>query len=165
MQVYVQKWTRITFPRKADADSGGELSHASARSRDARPDGLTAGVLPSPWKNAIGSPVGIDERGNLMSPTKPAIGAPIAMTRTAASRSLLTFIVQFPGFVLAVSQGINLASSRSGLPFSTTYVASSAALTLSGFVAERTVPYGMNRTSPASSVTGGLPSTSYSSVP
>ena len=38
MQVYVQKWTRMTFPRKADADSGGELSHASARSRDASPD-------------------------------------------------------------------------------------------------------------------------------
>src|SRR4029079_15372787 len=98
MQLYVQKWTRITFPRKADADSGGELSHASARSRDARPDGLTAGVLPSPWKNAIGSPMGIDERGNLMSPTKPAIGAPIATTRTAPSRSLLTFIAQLLGF-------------------------------------------------------------------
>src|SRR4029079_14229025 len=114
MQLYVQKWTRITFPRKADADSGGELSHASARSRDARPDGLTAGVLPSPWKNAIGSPVGIDERGNLMSPTKPAIGAPIAMTRTAASRSLLTFIAQLLGFVF-VSRREQLQSSRNGL--------------------------------------------------
>src|SRR5262249_12616073 len=30
IQVYVQKWTRTTFTRKADADSGGELSHASA---------------------------------------------------------------------------------------------------------------------------------------
>jgi hypothetical protein len=50
-------------------------------------------------------------------------------------------------------------SSRSGFPFSTIYVASSAALLLPTFFAAWIVPAGMNKTSPALSVTGGLPST------
>src|SRR5262245_66348918 len=53
----------------------------------------------------------------------------------------------------------------SGLPFSTMYVASSAARPVPTFLAEWTVPGGMNRTSPALRVTGGLPSTVYSHVP
>ena len=49
-------------------------------------------------------------------------------------------------------------NATSGLPFSTMYVASSAALPLPTFFAEWIVPAGMNRASPALSVTGGLPS-------
>jgi hypothetical protein len=49
-------------------------------------------------------------------------------------------------------------SSRSGFPFSTTYVASSAPFWLPTFLAEWIVPAGMNRTSPALRVTGGAPS-------
>src|SRR5439155_22561964 len=48
---------------------------------------------------------------------------------------------------------------RSGFPFSTTYVASSAPLPLATFFAAWIVPAGMNRTPPGLSVTGGLPST------
>src|SRR5262245_15865698 len=51
------------------------------------------------------------------------------------------------------------------LSFSTMYVASSAPLPLPTFFAAWIVPAGMNKTSPALSVTGGLPSTSYSSEP
>jgi hypothetical protein len=47
---------------------------------------------------------------------------------------------------------------RSGLPFSTTYVASSLAVPLPTFFAAWIVPAGMKRTSPALSVIGGLPS-------
>ena len=63
------------------------------------------------------------------------------------------------------SPGAHLTSTTSGFPVATTYVASSAALPLSTFLAAWTVPAGMNKTSPALSVTGGLPSTSYSSKP
>src|SRR5262245_49673575 len=61
--------------------------------------------------------------------------------------------------------GAHLTSSTSGFPFSTIYVASSAPLPLPTFFAAWIVPAGMNKTSPALSVTGGLPSTSYSSEP
>jgi hypothetical protein len=54
--------------------------------------------------------------------------------------------------------GAHLTSTTSGFPFSTIYVASSAALTLPTFFAAWIVPAGMNKTSPALSVTGGLPS-------
>ena len=57
------------------------------------------------------------------------------------------------------SPGAHLTSTTSGFPFSTIYVASSAALTLPTFFAAWIVPAGMNKTSPALSVTGGLPST------
>src|SRR5262245_27501485 len=50
-------------------------------------------------------------------------------------------------------------SVMSGFPFSTTYVASSAPRPVPTFFAEWIVPAGMNSTSPALSVTGGLPST------
>jgi hypothetical protein len=52
----------------------------------------------------------------------------------------------------------HLANVRSGFPFSTIYVASSAPIPLPTFFAEWMVPAGMNNTSPALSVTGGLPS-------
>jgi hypothetical protein len=58
-----------------------------------------------------------------------------------------------------------LTISTSGFPLSTTYVASSAPLSLPTFLAAWMVPPGMNRTSPALSVTVGLPSTSYSREP
>src|SRR4051812_38838552 len=58
--------------------------------------------------------------------------------------------------------GAHFASVRSGFPFSTMYVASSAALPLPTFFTAWIVPYGMNSTSPALSVTGGLPSRAYS---
>src|SRR5499426_76287 len=67
--------------------------------------------------------------------------------------------------VICVCRHGLLTSVRSGLPFSTIYVASSAALTLPTFRAAWIVSAGMNKTSPALSVTGGLPSTSYSSEP
>lgn len=56
-------------------------------------------------------------------------------------------------------------SWTSGLPFSTIYVASSAALLAPTFFAEWIVPAGMKRTSPALSVTGGFPSSRYSNTP
>src|SRR5215470_2715517 len=62
-------------------------------------------------------------------------------------------------------EGAHSTTARSGFPFSTTYVASSAPRPVPTFFAEWIVPYGMNRTSPALSVTGGLPSTVYSSSP
>jgi hypothetical protein len=62
-------------------------------------------------------------------------------------------------------QNGHLLNVTSGLPFSTIYVASSAALTLPTFFAEWTVPAGMNKTSPALRVTGGLPLSRYSSEP
>ena len=52
----------------------------------------------------------------------------------------------------------HLTTTRSGFPFSTIYVASSAPLPLPTFFAAWIVPAGMNKTSPALSVTGGLPS-------
>ena len=58
----------------------------------------------------------------------------------------------------STSPGAHLPSTTSGFPFSTIYVASSAALPLPTFFAAWIVPAGMNRTSPALSVTGGLPS-------
>src|SRR5262245_22774940 len=61
--------------------------------------------------------------------------------------------------------GAHLTSSTSGFPFSTIYVASSAPLPVPTFLAAWIVPAGMNKTSPALSVTDGLPSTSYSSEP
>src|SRR5215207_3754009 len=57
------------------------------------------------------------------------------------------------------------AGTTSGFPFSTTYVASSAPLPLPTFFTAWITPAGMNRTSPALSVTGGRPSTLYSSEP
>ena len=57
------------------------------------------------------------------------------------------------------SPGAHLTSTTSGFPFSTIYVASSAPLPLPTFFAAWIVPAGMNKTSPALSVTGGLPST------
>ena len=48
---------------------------------------------------------------------------------------------------------------RSGFPFSTTYVASSAPFRLPTFFAAWIVPAGMKRTSPGLSVTDGFPST------
>src|SRR4029078_3531954 len=92
MQVYVQKWTRTTFPRRADAVSGGGLSQASARSREASPDWLAMGPLPGPWKNAVSWPVGVVGCAMLVSPTKATIGAAIAMASTAAINSLFLFI-------------------------------------------------------------------------
>ena len=56
-------------------------------------------------------------------------------------------------------------NATSGLPFSTMYVASSAALALPTFFTWWGVPFGMNSTSPALSVTGGLPSSRYSRAP
>ena len=64
-----------------------------------------------------------------------------------------------------ILSGTYLASTTSGFPFSTIYVASSAAVPLPTFFAEWFVPAGINKTPPALSVTGGLPSTSYSNVP
>ena len=61
--------------------------------------------------------------------------------------------------------GYHFTNVMSGLPFSTTYVASSAPLPLPTFLAVWIVPAVTNRTSPALTVTGGLPPTSYSSVP
>ena len=52
----------------------------------------------------------------------------------------------------------HLTGTTSGFPFSTIYVASSAALPLPTFFTAWIVPAGMNKTSPALSVTGGLPS-------
>ena len=62
-------------------------------------------------------------------------------------------------------KGAHSTTVRSGLPFSTIYVASSAPRPVPTFLAAWIVPAGMNRTSPALSVTGGLPSTSYTSEP
>ena len=108
----------------------------------------------------------------LMSPTKPAIGAPIAIASTAATKSLLIFMMNAlpeskrwsrSAFVVAQprvngAQIAHLAKVTSGFPFSTIYVASSAALPLPTFFTAWIVPDGMNKTSPALSVTGGLPS-------
>jgi hypothetical protein len=57
----------------------------------------------------------------------------------------------------------SLTSVRSGFPFSTIYVASSAPFRLPTFFAAWIAPAGMKRTSPGLSVTDGFPSTSYSS--
>jgi hypothetical protein len=38
MQVYVQKSTSTTFPRRSDAVRGGEFSHSFARSREVSSD-------------------------------------------------------------------------------------------------------------------------------
>src|SRR5690349_1173048 len=59
----------------------------------------------------------------------------------------------------------HFAITTSGFPFSTMYVASSPPRPRPTFFAEWIVPAGTNRTSPALSVTGGLPCTRYSSVP
>ena len=53
----------------------------------------------------------------------------------------------------------HLTITTSGFPFSTTYVASSTPGPLPTFFAAWIVPAGMNKTSPALSVAGGLPST------
>src|SRR5262249_31612248 len=62
-------------------------------------------------------------------------------------------------------QAHSSTTTRNGFPFSTTYVASSAALTPPTFLTEWTVSAGTSRTSPAFSVCGGRPSRSYSSDP
>src|SRR6266542_1961335 len=54
--------------------------------------------------------------------------------------------------------GTHSTRVRSGFPFSTTYVASSAALPLPAFLTAGIVPAGTSKTSPALSVVGGLPS-------
>ena len=59
----------------------------------------------------------------------------------------------------------HLPSTRSGLPFSTIYVASSVPRPVPTFLAEWIAPAGMNSTSPAFRTTGGLPSSVYSHVP
>jgi hypothetical protein len=56
-----------------------------------------------------------------------------------------------------ISLGAHL-STTSGFPFSTRYVASSAALPLPTCLAAWGAPAGMNKESPALSVIGGLPS-------
>ena len=56
------------------------------------------------------------------------------------------------------SPGAHSASMTSGFPFSTMYVASSEALTVPTFFAVCIAPAGMNKASPALSVTGDLPS-------
>ena len=57
------------------------------------------------------------------------------------------------------------ASTMNGLPFSTTYVASSAAVPLPTFLTEWTVSAGTIKASPALYVFGGWPSMEYSSIP
>src|SRR5918995_5690121 len=69
------------------------------------------------------------------------------------------------GALLSCSPGAHSTSTTSGFPFSTTYVASSAALVVPTFLTAWIVSAGMNRTSPALSVVDGLPSTWYSSDP
>src|SRR5262245_50443844 len=56
-------------------------------------------------------------------------------------------------------------TSTNGFPFSTTYVASSLAFPSPTFLTAWTAPAGTKKTSPASTVVGALPSTSYSSEP
>src|ERR1044071_7784891 len=63
------------------------------------------------------------------------------------------------------SPAIHSTTVMSGFPFSTIYVASSAARPGPTFLAEWIVPAGMNRTSRALRTTGGLPCTVYSHVP
>src|SRR5215217_9758112 len=58
----------------------------------------------------------------------------------------------------AALTGTHSASTTSGDPFSAIYVASSAALPLPTFFTAWKISAGMNKTSPALSVTGGLPS-------
>ena len=55
--------------------------------------------------------------------------------------------------------------TTSGIPFSTMYVASSAAVPLPTLVTRWTVPAGMSNTSPALRVTGSRPSSAYSNTP
>ena len=93
--------------------------------------------------------------------SSPRPEPPPITTTVSPARSGLALMPSPPG----TSPGAHLTSTTSGFPFSTTYVASSAALPLPTFLAEWIVPAGMNKTSPALSVTGGLPSTSYSSEP
>jgi len=57
------------------------------------------------------------------------------------------------------------ASTMNGLPFSTTYVASSAAVPLPTFLTEWTVSAGTIKASPALYVFGGWPSMEYSGIP
>ena len=59
----------------------------------------------------------------------------------------------------------HLAITTRGFPFSTIYVASSEPLPLPTFFAPCFTPAGMNRTSPALSLTAPLPSTWYSHTP
>src|SRR3981189_2715397 len=96
MQVYFQKSTRTTFPRRACAVRGGELSHAFARSRDANADGSAAWRMGRLWRNGTRTPVDVVGCDTVVSPRKPAIGAPTAMARTAPTRSLFVFIDECP---------------------------------------------------------------------
>src|SRR5215204_1846460 len=62
------------------------------------------------------------------------------------------------GALLSCSPGAHSTSTTSGFPFSTTYVASSAALPVPTFFTAWIVSAGTKKTSPALSVVGGLPS-------
>src|SRR5882762_8552664 len=81
-----------TFPRRADGVSGGELSHSSARSREANSDRSGICVVVDPWRKGTRTPVDVVGCCTCASFTKPTIGAPIAMARTAAIRGLFIFI-------------------------------------------------------------------------
>src|SRR5438046_450240 len=80
-----------TFPRRADAVRGGELSHSSARSREFNSDCPEAWLAGYPCRNGTRT-AGEVCCDMLFSPKKPAIGAPIAMARTAAIKSLFVCI-------------------------------------------------------------------------
>jgi hypothetical protein len=69
---------RTTLPRRAAADSGGELSHARAQERPTRIDGV------------------FERCGTFNSSTQAVIGAPIAVASTVAAKSLLAFIDECP---------------------------------------------------------------------
>lgn len=70
-----------------------------------------------------------------------------------------------PGVESQIVRGCSVDQLDQWLALPTIYVASSAALSRPTFLAAWIVPAGMNSTSPALRVTGGLPSTWYSKVP
>src|SRR4051794_14186327 len=106
---------RTTFPRRADAVRGGELTHSFARSREANSDWLEDWPTGNPWRNGTRIPVRGVGCVTFMSLANPAFGAPFAMASTAATKSSFFFIDEFPfwipidGVVAGVGAGITPA--------------------------------------------------------
>src|SRR6266446_310518 len=96
--------------------------------------GVSFGALASSWLAACRA----SDRDELCF----LCAAPVAAARQQDSRSSRLSRLPRPG-------SAHLTSVTSGLPFSTTYVPSSAAFTLPTFFAAWIVPAGMNKTSPA----------------
>ena len=97
--------------------------------------------------------------GNLLSriANSTAVSSPCPVGYWSCIRTVFRTLSPWSPF--QSPSGAHSTSTTSGFPFSTTYVASSAALAVPTFFTAWIVSAGTKKTSPALSVVGGLPST------